>query len=349
MLKFDEKGLIPVVVQDADTNEVLTLAYMSEESLRRTLASGEVWFFSRSGGNCGTGATRPSRPGGRLQDCDGDALLVKCTPAAPPVTGERSFLPGLEPDTCRQPARLTASAVRAILARSAARRIRGLSARPWPFDRLQRGGGGGASPPTATPAGQQRALRPIRRIASRDEGMSPPSTRGLWPHGQAHGEAEAFSCAWVGVPSYTRTDGETPVWLFDIRGGKLHRYGSSLTPGTSGTQVMADASRRSIGSGTATRTRGHWRRVGPGSAPSSACSRTSPRGREGTSLDTSRATLTQMRRGSCRFTERRGFRELLPGVLTRASASGCARSRQLVSFCPGQQSGRYSRISVGGN
>ncbi len=48
MLKFDEKGLIPAIVQDADTGEVLTLAYMSEESLRRTLASGQVWFWSRA-------------------------------------------------------------------------------------------------------------------------------------------------------------------------------------------------------------------------------------------------------------------------------------------------------------
>ena len=49
MLDFAKgNGLIPAIVQDADTGEVLTLAYMSEESLRRTLESGQVWFWSRS-------------------------------------------------------------------------------------------------------------------------------------------------------------------------------------------------------------------------------------------------------------------------------------------------------------
>ena len=47
-LKFDEKGLIPAIVQDAGTGEVLMLGYMNEEALRRTLSSGEVWFCSRS-------------------------------------------------------------------------------------------------------------------------------------------------------------------------------------------------------------------------------------------------------------------------------------------------------------
>jgi len=46
-LKFDEKGLIPAIVQDADTGEVLMLGYMYEESIRLTLSSGEVWFYSR--------------------------------------------------------------------------------------------------------------------------------------------------------------------------------------------------------------------------------------------------------------------------------------------------------------
>jgi phosphoribosyl-ATP pyrophosphohydrolase/phosphoribosyl-AMP cyclohydrolase len=48
MLKFDEKGLIPAIAQDADTHEVLMLAYMDREALRRTLSSGEAWFYSRS-------------------------------------------------------------------------------------------------------------------------------------------------------------------------------------------------------------------------------------------------------------------------------------------------------------
>ena len=47
-LKFNEQGLIPAVVQDSETGDVLMLGYMNEESIRRTLSSGEVWFYSRS-------------------------------------------------------------------------------------------------------------------------------------------------------------------------------------------------------------------------------------------------------------------------------------------------------------
>src|SRR5438128_6699177 len=47
-LKFDERGLIPAIVQEATTHEVLTLAYMNAESLRRTIAERQTWFWSRS-------------------------------------------------------------------------------------------------------------------------------------------------------------------------------------------------------------------------------------------------------------------------------------------------------------
>ena len=47
-LKFNEKGLIPAVVQNADSGEILMLGYMDEEALRRTLFGDDVWFFSRS-------------------------------------------------------------------------------------------------------------------------------------------------------------------------------------------------------------------------------------------------------------------------------------------------------------
>jgi phosphoribosyl-ATP pyrophosphohydrolase/phosphoribosyl-AMP cyclohydrolase len=101
VLKFDEKGLIPVVVQDADTGEVLTLAYMSRESLRRTLESGQVWFWSRSRQELWhKGATSGNFLDlvAILQDCDGDALLVKVHPRGPAChTGERScFFRSLE-------------------------------------------------------------------------------------------------------------------------------------------------------------------------------------------------------------------------------------------------------------
>ena len=103
MLKFDEKGLIPAVVQDADTGEVLTLAYMSEESLRRTLESGQVWFWSRARQELWhKGATSGNflNVVAILKDCDGDALLVKVHPQGPAChTGERScFFQTLEGD-----------------------------------------------------------------------------------------------------------------------------------------------------------------------------------------------------------------------------------------------------------
>ena len=47
-IKFDERGLVPAIVQDARTREVLTLAYMNAESLRLTQESNETWFWSRS-------------------------------------------------------------------------------------------------------------------------------------------------------------------------------------------------------------------------------------------------------------------------------------------------------------
>ena len=47
-VKFDEKGLIPAIVQDATTKEVLTLAYMNAESLEKSIETRETWFYSRS-------------------------------------------------------------------------------------------------------------------------------------------------------------------------------------------------------------------------------------------------------------------------------------------------------------
>ena len=93
-LKFDDKGLIPAIVQDAASGEVLMLGYMNRESLELTLSSGEVWFYSRSRKELWhKGATS----GNRLmvqelwQDCDGDAILVKAGPLGPTChTGERS-------------------------------------------------------------------------------------------------------------------------------------------------------------------------------------------------------------------------------------------------------------------
>jgi phosphoribosyl-AMP cyclohydrolase / phosphoribosyl-ATP pyrophosphohydrolase len=79
-------GLVPAVVQDARTLQVLMLAYMDEAALGETLGSGEATFFSRSrGGRWRKGETSGNRLRVRevLADCDGDALLVLAEPAGP--------------------------------------------------------------------------------------------------------------------------------------------------------------------------------------------------------------------------------------------------------------------------
>ena len=85
-LQFNEKGLIPAIAQDADTGEVLMLGYMNEEALRRTLSSGEVWFYSRSRQALWhKGETSGSRIKVRSvwKDCDDDTILVKAKPTGP--------------------------------------------------------------------------------------------------------------------------------------------------------------------------------------------------------------------------------------------------------------------------
>lgn len=78
-LKFDERGLIPAIVQDARTRRVLTLAYMNAESLNRTLETHETWFWSRSRSSLwhkGETSGNTQRVVDVLIDCDGDALTV---------------------------------------------------------------------------------------------------------------------------------------------------------------------------------------------------------------------------------------------------------------------------------
>ena len=94
MLKFDEKGLIPVIVQDAADGTVLMLGYASKESLKLTLERGEMVFWSRSRKELWhKGATSGNvlRVKSIAKDCDTDALLVRAEPAGPTChTGERS-------------------------------------------------------------------------------------------------------------------------------------------------------------------------------------------------------------------------------------------------------------------
>ena len=94
MLKFDKKGLIPAIAQDADTGEVLMLGYMNEESLRRTMETGQVWFYSRSRQELWhKGETSGSYLDLRAiwKDCDEDTLLLKVKPSGPVChTGNRT-------------------------------------------------------------------------------------------------------------------------------------------------------------------------------------------------------------------------------------------------------------------
>jgi phosphoribosyl-AMP cyclohydrolase len=93
-LTFGRDGLLPVVVQDASTKDVLMLAYADAEAVRRTLDSGTTWFWSRSRGelwNKGSTSGNTQHVVEVRYDCDGDALLVLVDPAGPAChTGERS-------------------------------------------------------------------------------------------------------------------------------------------------------------------------------------------------------------------------------------------------------------------
>jgi phosphoribosyl-ATP pyrophosphohydrolase/phosphoribosyl-AMP cyclohydrolase len=93
-IRFDDAGLVPCVAQDWDTGEVLTLAYMNEEALRRTRETGELHLFSRSRGEL----WRKGETSGNTQrvrqlrfDCDADAIVALVEPAGPAChTGQRS-------------------------------------------------------------------------------------------------------------------------------------------------------------------------------------------------------------------------------------------------------------------
>ena len=93
-LKYDQNGLIPAVIQDWKTGEVLMVAYMNAESLRRTVETGLTCFWSRSRQKFwqkGETSGNVQRIKDILYDCDQDTLLVKVDPAGPAChTGERT-------------------------------------------------------------------------------------------------------------------------------------------------------------------------------------------------------------------------------------------------------------------
>jgi phosphoribosyl-ATP pyrophosphohydrolase/phosphoribosyl-AMP cyclohydrolase len=93
-LKYDDHGLLPAIVQDADSREVLTLAYMNAESLARTIETKETWFWSRSRNELwhkGATSGNTQQVVDLIHDCDSDALVVLVKPAGPAChTGARS-------------------------------------------------------------------------------------------------------------------------------------------------------------------------------------------------------------------------------------------------------------------
>ncbi|AFQ59338.1 bifunctional phosphoribosyl-AMP cyclohydrolase/phosphoribosyl-ATP diphosphatase HisIE [Bacillus subtilis] len=85
-LRFNEDGLIPAIVQDAASKEVLTLAYMNKESYEKTLETKETWFYSRSRQalwHKGETSGNTQAVKGIRYDCDQDALLVLVEPSGP--------------------------------------------------------------------------------------------------------------------------------------------------------------------------------------------------------------------------------------------------------------------------
>lgn len=93
-VKFDENGLVPAIVQDHATGEVLMLAYMNHESLSKTIESGETWFWSRSRSQLwhkGETSGNTQRVISIALDCDGDTLLIRVERRGPAChTGARS-------------------------------------------------------------------------------------------------------------------------------------------------------------------------------------------------------------------------------------------------------------------
>jgi len=85
-LNFNDKGLIPAIIQDDKTGEVLMLGYMNAESLKRTLETGEAWFYSRSRQQLwhkGETSGNVIKVVKILQDCENNSLLVKARPTGP--------------------------------------------------------------------------------------------------------------------------------------------------------------------------------------------------------------------------------------------------------------------------
>lgn len=113
-VRFDEKGLVAVVAQDAHTGEVLTLAYANREAVEKTLATGEAHYYSRSRQELWRKGASSGNTQGVAEvrlDCDADALLYRVEPRGPAChTGERTCFfttvagegVGVKPDASRE-------------------------------------------------------------------------------------------------------------------------------------------------------------------------------------------------------------------------------------------------------
>ena len=102
-IRFDERGLVPAIVQNAATREVLTLAYMNRESLQKTIDTKQTWFWSRSRNELwhkGATSGNTQEVVSLALDCDNDAIIVLVNPAGPAChTGAVScFDVGTQPD-----------------------------------------------------------------------------------------------------------------------------------------------------------------------------------------------------------------------------------------------------------
>jgi len=93
-LKYDANGLIPAVIQDVSNGQVLMVAYMNAESLKRTVESGLTWFWSRSRQKFwqkGETSGHVQRVREVLYDCDQDTLLIRVEQTGPAChTGSRT-------------------------------------------------------------------------------------------------------------------------------------------------------------------------------------------------------------------------------------------------------------------
>jgi phosphoribosyl-AMP cyclohydrolase len=93
-IKFDEKGLVPAVIQDIDTGEVLMLGFMNREALDKTLSGEDVWFYSRSRQELwhkGETSGNYIKVGEVWKNCEDNSILVKAKPTGPVChTGNRT-------------------------------------------------------------------------------------------------------------------------------------------------------------------------------------------------------------------------------------------------------------------